>query len=147
MKTNLMLKAAMTLSLLAAGCSLASACTMVSTSAGIMTISPDGRGMDSAQAGASQGTITVICDTTGIISVANPIPVGAGASLAFANGSNYGASILLAGTSYATINNTGASSFSPISSGVYSVHAWLSSGVALPAGDYAMTVTSSLVAN
>lgn len=153
MNRPLLLKAIMVTSLLAvSGVSLAAnVCSLTQTSAGIMVVdtnSPSPTSIASTNAGGVSGSVTVVCDSTGAITVDNPIPTGAGASAAFTSGSMYGAEVLLGGVPKASISKGTSSTSSVISSGVYQVNAFINKGGAvLPPGDYAVTVSTTLVAN
>lgn len=162
MKMNTILKAAMAVNLLAvSGASFAltavtpfagyvgNVCTLAQTSSGVMVANAAGTSIGSTGNGGISvpGTVTVACNTTGTVSVANPVATGAAAITEYAAGINYGATVDLGAANKASITKGGVSSTSSIASGVYNVNAWLNKGTALPAGNYAVTVTTTLVAN
>jgi hypothetical protein len=145
-----MLKAVMVASLLAMSEASLAVCSLTQTSAGIMVVdnnSPSPTSIASTHAGGVSGSVTVSCDSTGAITVANPVPTGAGAIAAFAAGADYGADVQLGGVVVASISRSTTSTTSAISSGVYQVNAFINHASGLPAGDYTVTVTTTLVAN
>lgn len=153
MNRYLLLKAIMVTSLLAVSeASLAvNICSLTQTSAGIMVVdnnSPSPTSIASTHAGGVSGSVTVVCDSTGAITVNNPVPIGAGAIAAFTTGGMYGATVLFGGVLKASISKGTSSTSSAIPSGVYQVNAFINkAGAVLPPGDYAVTVTTTLVPN
>jgi hypothetical protein len=125
-------------------------CSLTAVSDGTLkqnTSSVFGDVINSTAAGATAGTIQVTCNTTGTLTVANPVGVGAAAITTLANPSNFRWSAITdasTATQYAAAGGAGSS----VPTGLYYVHATLGTpGTALPAGDYAVKVTSTLVAD
>jgi hypothetical protein len=135
------------LAILSFAVSAANVCTLTQTSSGVMKTNLSGTAIGSVQAGGISGSITVSCDTTGTITVENPIAVGLGAVNAFATGANYGADVSQSGSVKASISRSNSSTTANIPSGVYQVNAYIDNATALPPGDYAVTVITVLVAN
>jgi len=113
-----------------------------------MKINLQGSLIGSEQVGGLAGTVTIQCDNTGIITVSNPIAVGTGAVAVFISGASYGASVSQASVIKASISKGQASTTAVVSSGVYQINAYIDNGAtALPPGHYAISVTTTLVAN
>jgi hypothetical protein len=82
------------------------------------------------------------------ISVANPVPIGAAAIAAFAGNTQYGAQIHQNGNLIVAASKGGSSTSSSIPLGNFSVSVWIDNGTTpLPAGDYTVSVTTTLLAN
>ncbi|MFI3189625.1 MAG: hypothetical protein QX190_08675 [Methylococcales bacterium] len=82
------------------------------------------------------------------ISVANPVPIGAAAIAAFAGNTQYGAQIHQNGNLIVAASKGGSSAPSSIPLGNFTVSVWIDGGTTpLPAGDYTVSVTTTLLAN